>query len=211
MDSNLPFTEEELLEQEREDAGAGEVAPEDEEEPLPEIEMTIEEPSVEEDIFVKQPKLNKNGKPRKPMTQTQLDALKKARETASKKRTALKEARLLDKEIAKQTKAEVRRKKEDTLQNDEIVRSLVAEKTRHIQSATTWDEERLSSLMTKTIDTYMTTKRNEKEKRPPIPVSQPQFIPNPYYTKPPPAPAAKAPTPTRRPKNAMEELFGNLD
>ena len=218
-DSCLPFSEAEVNTQEAKDNGD---AP---------IEMTIKEADVDEseeepvDIFVKpvstkQPKLKKDGTPRKMPTPEQIAKLAAAREKGLEKRRAMKGAKELEKEIKKQERQEKIYDQEDKIRQDETVRKLVAERTREIQRGSTFDEDRLSALMERTIENFMVKKKAEKEKRPQHKVAEPpQYIPNPYYaqqmqqqqnqhvySKPIPIPGVRQVQ--RRARNAEEELFG---
>ena len=145
-DSCLPFSEAEVKDQEATDNG----------EVSSPIEMTIddkpeeEEEEVEEDIFVKptkQPKLKKDGTPRKMPTPEQIAKLAEARQKGLEKRRALKMAKDTDKEIKKQERQEKIQDQEDKLYQDEIVRKLVADKTRNIQRGSVFDEDRISALL----------------------------------------------------------------
>jgi len=221
-DACLPFSEAEILHEE-----ASEDAIEDE----PALSMTIEEPEgvkeVEPDIFIKpgkQPKLKKDGTPRKMPTPDQLVRLAEARKKGLEKRLQNKSARSIDKEIKKQEREEKKSSMEDKIHQDEIIAKLVAERTREIQRGSTFDEDRLSALMEKTIENFMVKKKAEKEKRPQHKIAEappPQMVPNPYYAQQmleqqrhnysaarPAQPVSRA---IRRPKNIEEELFGYMD
>ena len=218
-DSCLPFSEAEVKDQEATDNGEELMLIEAYDDNIS-YAAEIKEEEVEEDIFVKptkQPKLKKDGTPRKMPTPEQIAKLAEARQKGLEKRRALKMAKDTDKEIKKQERQEKIQDQEDKLYQDEIVRKLVAEKTRSIQRGSVFDEDRLSALMEKTIENFMVKKKAEKEKRPSQKVAEPpQFIPNPYYSqqmqfqeaqrhiapKPPARPVA------RRARNAEEELFG---
>jgi hypothetical protein len=173
--------------------------------------------------------LTKKGKPKRKMTEKQLDNLALAREKSKVKRAKTKEDRLkvdeakkIDSLIRKEEKRIAKEKKreeaDDALAQSEAVARLVAEQTKHIQSTSTWDEERLSALMDKTIDNFVARKRAEKEKPRQVVSNTPPVTYMPAYApmmvqqhqqqqqQQPDLPQPKA----RRKKNGntMEDLFG---
>ena len=142
----------------------------DEEEPEEESKdppkAVFEKPVVEEPVISK-----RTGKPKRKLTQQQLDNLKKAREKSQARRKELKEAKEIQKEqkkMARELKQEEKlRKKEE---QEEIIRLKAKMKTEAERHAT-WDEERLAGLMEKTIENYIKKKKSMK----PEPKT---FIPN---------------------------------
>ena len=121
----------------------------------------------------------KTGKPKRKMTEQQLENLKKARESSKARRGKVKEARELEK-ARKKMDIELRKQKklDKELEQDTSIalrqKIYQEEKTRAYKDAT-WDEERITNLMKTTIDSYIT----EKKKQKPVPKA---FIPaNPTY------------------------------
>ena len=152
------------------------------EEPVEEILPEIQEPNSksQEQIFEKaEPEVEiskKTGKPKRKLNQAQLDGLKKAREKSKLRRQQMKEA----KDIEKETKKMAREAKlEEKMQKQEEAEAIVrmkAEMKIQAEKSATWDEEKLSSLMMKTIDTYMEKKKAMKAK-PQVSIPNPQTMP----------------------------------
>ena len=196
----------------------------DEEEPEEESKdppkAVFEKPVVEEPVISK-----RTGKPKRKLTQQQLDNLKKAREKSQARRKELKEAKEIQKEqkkMARELKQEEKlRKKEE---QEEIIRLKAKMKTEAERHAT-WDEERLSGLMEKTIENYIKKKKAMKpEPKVYIPNNNLQYTNLPphaqtpvYYSQPPPQqyPATHGQPAVsmsrRKPQNntnALSSLFG---
>ena len=164
--------------------------------------------------------LNAKGKPRKrKMTEKQLANLKKAQEKSLVRRRELKAARDLEKaeKTAIKTLA-IERKLEKKL-GDEVKLKMAAkmreEAQEHARKNEVWDEARLSNLMEKTIDNYMTKRKAQKPKPREVipPPQQPaQYDPRQY------APAPRQPPQSYRPSynhtqqdltDPYTTLFGN--
>ena len=194
-----------------------------EEEILPEVDEPINK--SQEQIFEKaEPPVEiskKTGKPKRKLSQAQLDGLKKAREKSKLRRQQLKEA----KDIEKQTKKLAREAKlEEKLKKQEEAEAIVrmkAEMKVEAEKSATWDEEKLSSLMMKTIDTYMEKKKAMKAK-PQVSIPNPHQMPQkpidpmfyngygqqPQYTTQPqykPVPRLR-----KKPATPINTLFGNF-
>mgnify|MGYP003644568989 FL=1 len=226
--SVLPkINEEKLAEAEMMEKVSNEVLdPQPIEQPVEEILPEIQEPDnkSQEQMFEKaEPEVEiskKTGKPKRKLNQAQLDGLKKAREKSKLRRQQMKEA----KDIEKQTKKMAREAKiEEKMQKQEESEAIVrmkAEMKASAEKSATWDEEKLSSLMMKTIDTYMEKKKAMKAKpQVSIPKQQtphrpidPMFYngygqPNQYTTQPQYAPVPRL---RRKPATPINTLFGNF-
>ena len=129
---------------------------------------------TDEPMFVKpkpQPTVEiskRTGKPKRKCSEKQLANLKRAQEASRQKRSAVKEARELQKtakkmEIASRKKATFDKKMEE----DAIVemrRKIYLEESSRAKADATWDEERLTNLMTRTIGNYLDEKKKTKTK-----------------------------------------------
>ena len=106
----------------------------------------------------------KTGKPKRKLTEKQLLGLAKAREKSKARRMELKEAKQIDKEKKKiQREIKIEEKYAKKEEQESLIR-LKAQMKLDVEKNATWDEERLSSLMMKTIDTYMEKKKALKAK-----------------------------------------------
>lgn len=171
-----------------------------EEKPLSDIEddkeEEIEEPEPKQDDLFEKPKpvpkveiSKRTGKPKRKMNEKQLANLAKAQAASRKKRTAMKEAKEMEKtakrlEIEKRKKEKVEKRLEDEAMI-EYRRQVYLEESNKAKRDNTWDEERLTNLMTKTIGNYLDEKKRQKPK-------PREFIPNhsqqQYHQYPPTAP-----------------------
>jgi len=190
---DLKEEEEQIVEKVEENKKEGLEAIQEEEE---EEESTPPPPKKQEDIFNKPKKeikveiSKKTGKPKRKLTEAQLDNLRKAREKSQAKRKALKEA----KEIAEASKKEERRlKREEKLkkkEEEEAMINLKAKMYKEAQSKAHWDEEKLQKLIEKSIDGYIEKKKKQKpapkefipvqQAYPHLPPTAPQNIANSY-------------------------------
>lgn len=110
----------------------------------------------------------RTGKPKRKMNEKQLANLKKAQEASRKKRSAMREAKEMEK-TAKRLDLEKRKKeKVDKRLEDEAMieyrRQVYLEESNKAKKDNTWDEERLTSLMTRTIGNYLDEKKKQKPK-----------------------------------------------
>ena len=106
------------------------------------------------------------GKPKRKCSEKKLLALKKAQEASRIKRLANKEKRDLEKAAKRADIQERKQKKVEKEISDDVYMDLRAkiykeEKARAIKDAT-WDEERITALMTKTIGNFIDTKKKQK-------------------------------------------------
>lgn len=142
------------------------------------LEDDVEE-EEEEDIFIK-PKtpepvvLNKKGKPKRKLTEAQLANLAKAREKGLLKRKALAIAKKKDAEIKKLEKTKhIRARKAKAIEQEAMIAAMATDEVEQKEKAE-WDEERLVSLMNRTMDTYYNKRQEEKKKRATIPLDPAQ-------------------------------------
>ena len=196
-----------------------------------------DETDDEEEVIAKKPKKEifelpkieiskKTGKPKRKLTEKQLENLAKARAKSKTKRAALKEAN----DMEKATKKEMRKKEREARiikkEEQEALISMKAKLQDEANRNSTWDEERLQGLINKSIDNYIEKKKRAKPvpkvhipaqtaypQLPPqaqpqssyynAPSAQPQFYqkPIPQYRKAPP----------QSQYNPMETLFGTFN
>tara|TARA_R110002096_G_scaffold306636_1_gene501262 strand:- start:264 stop:1001 length:738 start_codon:yes stop_codon:yes gene_type:complete len=122
----------------------------------------FEKPEVEDKPAIEISK--KTGKPKRKLTQKQLDSLAKAREKSMARRAKVKEAKLIKKETKKlEREAKMEKKMEAKEEEDALIR-MKAEMQMEANKSATWDEEKLSNLMMKTIDSYVEKKKAMKAK-----------------------------------------------
>ena len=122
------------------------------------------------------------GKPKRKCSEKKLLALKKAQEASRIKRLANKEKRDLEKAAKRADIQERKQKKVEKEISDDAYMDLRAkiykeEKARAIKDAT-WDEERITALMTKTIGNFIDTKKKQKpvpKAHIPYPMTYPQM------------------------------------
>jgi hypothetical protein len=145
-------------------------AEDNKESPLPPIEEQEEEEQPEqEEIFIKPPpkkppRLNKNGKPRKALTDAQIENLRVAREKSATKRRALKEAKDIEK-AEKRLKREMAQEEKNTrIEEQNLKIRLAAQMKLDAEKAAHFSEERLAALMEKTLDNYIEKKKKMKPK-----------------------------------------------
>ena len=132
----------------------------------------------------------KPKKKKRVMSEQQLDNLKRAREKSMAKRKELKEARSMEAALKKDKRSKAR---EDKIAKKEEQDELILMKARLQEEASAkghWDEERLTSLMEKTLDSYMNKRKKERSipkttipspmQNPNVPAHQ-QFLDPKYY------------------------------
>tara|TARA_R110002072_G_scaffold88951_9_gene199436 strand:+ start:2125 stop:2805 length:681 start_codon:yes stop_codon:yes gene_type:complete len=149
-----------------------------EEEVKHEVKHQVE--TKQSDIFVKEEK-EKPRKKRKPMSDEQKEKLKFAREKSLDRRRALSEAKKLQKEMEKLSKKKVMEEKvAKRLEEDEMI-SFKAKIMNDAKANAGWSEDKLAELMSKTIDNYITKRKEQKPKpRVHIPAQNayPQYSPH---------------------------------
>ena len=182
-----------------------ETAPETEE-----LELKIEEPPVPQEELFDLPAPPKGKKKKKQLSEKQLANLAKAREKAAIKRKALAAAKKKERELElAEKKAHIKKRKARQLQQQAEIEAfsedLVMKKEKDM-----WNEEKLVSLMNRTMDTYFEKRKAEKEKRATIPVDpaiyanyQPGMPPQRSIPRPQPPPQQP-----RKLRNPYSEMFG---
>ena len=164
-------------------------------------EETTPKPLTDDDIFEKpkkhasklKMKIDEEPAPKKKkrvMSEQQLENLKRAREKSMAKRKELKEARTMEAALKKDKRSKAR---EDKIAKKEEQDDLILMKARLQEEASAkghWDEERLTSLMEKTLDSYMNKRKKERSipkttipapmQNPNVPAHQ-QFLDPKYY------------------------------
>ena len=171
-----------------------------EEKPMSDIEEEreddVEEPETKQDELFEKPKpgpkveiSKRTGKPKRKMNDKQLANLAKAQAASRKKRGAMKEAKAMEK-TQKRLELETRKKEkvDKRLEEEAMIeyrRQIYLEESNKAKNDNTWDEERLTNLMAKTIGSYLDEKKRQKPK-------PREFIPNhsqqQYHQYPPTAP-----------------------
>lgn len=186
--SILPISIEDIAAHEKEEAeeeSTGDLKMTIESEEVKEPEEVKESPNVSapeqepESIFEKPLEISKKtGKPKRKLTEKQLENLKKAREKSAAKRSALKGVKAIEKaekKLKRDLAMEERLKKK---QDEDIQIRLAAQMKLDAEKASHWSEDRLISLMEKTLDNYIDKKKKMKPKaRESIPHPTPQMPP----------------------------------
>ena len=179
--STLPIPIEQLKEMMEAEEQAEQTAQgkeEDNDEITIEVSETVhEEPSEEkeqEEIFEmpEEPKPKKKGK--KELSEKQLAALARAREAGIKKRQAKAAAKKKEAELYKLEKTKHIRARKKKQLDDEALIMAHAETEYEQKEKAAWDEERLVSLMNRTMDTYFEKRKKEKTHRTTVPVDPSQ-------------------------------------
>ncbi len=163
-------------------------------------------PPPQEELF----ELPSKGKKKKrQLSEKQLANLAKAREKAAIKRKALAAARKKDRELAlAEKKSHIKKRKARALQQQAEIEAYAEDEVMKKEQSM-WDEDKLVNLMNRTMDTYFTKRKAEKEKRAQFPVD-----PAVYANYQPGAPPQRSipkrqaqPTP-RKLRNPYSEMFG---
>ncbi len=224
---SLPFTPEELesINHEADDEESPtelKVIEEENEVEANEVEEPVEEEPAEEQANdpVEEPEIfeipKKPRKKRKPLTEETKkklrESLAKAREKSKQKRAALKVLR--QKEEAQEkaiAKKHIKARKQKKML-EEAHLEVNAEQTIFKEEQDLWNEEKITSLMNKTLDTYFTKRAEQKKTREQFPMGpqgQPTYMPQqPAYQQTQPQRAIPKPAPPRKPKNPYFEMFG---
>jgi hypothetical protein len=153
---------------------------EEEEAPLPSKKKKKDE------MFDKPEKVRiskKTGKPVKQLTEKQLDNLKMAREKGLAKRRALAEAKKKEEQVKKLEKTRhIRQRKAKKMEEEALIMAHAEEEVIEKEKSR-WDEEKLVSLMNRTLDTYMDKREKKKQLRTTIPAPAEGYM---YYPGQPP-------------------------
>ena len=202
MSDILPIAVEDLVDDEVESVDSK--TPEaDGEGVVMDIEDCVSEKKTEDDCFEKpnynEKALTAKGKPRKrKMTEKQLENLRKAQQKSVARRKEMKEAKDLEK-AEKMALKEIEMEKKLSKKMEGEVRlkmaaRMNAEAKESARKTETWDEDRLTALMERTLDNYVSKKRAMKPKpRETIPPPQPQPQYQPAYYQQPQRPQAYKP------------------
>ena len=226
---SLPFTQEQLDamndtepeppadQQENIEAEVEEVKEQPEEVEAEEEEEEPEAPAEPAEELFEMPK--KQRKKRKPLSDAQKsklrESLAKAREKSKLKRAAMKALRLKTEAAEKvEAKKHIKaRKKKKMLQDAHL--EVNAEESILRKEDEMWNEDRITSLMNRTLDTYFTKRKEEKKTREQFPMGpqgQPYYMPQqPAYNQQAPQRAIPKPAPPpapRTPKNPYFAMFG---
>jgi hypothetical protein len=229
---SMPFTEKELEEIATDDAPEEtkenlEVEVEEEEEQEEEQQAEPEEAEQEDQPIFEKPDYDKEDdlelpkkarKKRKPLseeTKAKLrESLAKAREKSKQKRAALKVLRQKNEAQEKaKAKKHIRERKKKKMIED-IHLEVNAEDSIIKEEQDMWNEDRITNLMNRTLDTYFKKRKEEKKTRETFPMGpsgQPYYMPQqPAYQQTQPQRAIQKPKPTapREPKNPYFKLFG---
>ena len=139
-----------------------EISLEKNEEVIEEADVPIKKKEIFEKPTIEISK--KTGKPKRKMTQSQIDGLKRAREKSAARRAALKEEKDIEKETKRLAREAKRAEKEDKSLHAQELITLKAKLASEAKAANTWDEARLTGLMEKTIENFISKKKAEKPK-----------------------------------------------
>ena len=133
------------------------------EQPKKEEVFDVPEPNYDEEPAVK---TKKKRKPLSEETKAKLrESLKKAREKSAAKRKALKINRMKKEAEAKaEKKKHIRERKARKMAQDAEL-EVEAETTIMKKEQDLWNEEKITNLMNRTLDTYFTKRQEEKKKR----------------------------------------------
>ena len=210
-----PTIEEDEEVEENEGAEQSEEEPEQvevkEEKPKEEL---FDMPNYDEEPAVK---TKKKRKPLSEETKAKLRAsLAKAREKSKEKRAALKEMRAKKAAEEKPVKKKHIRERKARKMAEEAELEVMAETNIMKKEQDLWNEERITSLMNRTLDTYFTKRQEEKKKREkfPMPAQQTNEYYVPHYPahnqqgyRAVPKPSPQPPKP-RKATNPYADLFG---
>lgn len=181
---------------------------EEEKKPVKKADELFDMPNYDEEG--EKPKGRKKRKPLSEETKAKLRiSLQKAREKSKIKRQQLKEARLKKEAEEKAIRKAHIKKRKAKKQQQEAELEVLAESNLIQKENDLWNEERITSLMNKTLDSYFQKRQEEKKKRehfqmpaqnnynymPNIPPQSQRAIPKP-------------PPPPRQPQNPYASMFG---
>ena len=208
--SSPTLKEEEEIEENQGEEEEEEIEEIKEEKPKEEI---FDMPNYDEEPAVK---TKKKRKPLSEETKAKLRAsLAKAREKSKEKRAALKELRAKKAAEEKAAKKKHIRERKARKMAEEAELEVMAENNIMKKEQDLWNEERITNLMNRTLDTYFTKRQEEKKKREKFPLPaqaqeyyMPHYPPQSQYGQraiPKPAPAPPKP---RKAKNPYADLFG---
>ena len=180
-------------------------------EPEPEenVKLTPREPEISpEDVVFDLPV--KPKKKKKQLSEKQLANLAKAREKAAVKRKAIAAAKKKERELElAEKKAHIKKRKAKQLQQQAEIEAFTEDIVMKKEQSM-WDEDKLVSLMNRTMDTYFEKRKAEKEKRAQIPVDPAVY--SRYQPGMPPQRSIPKPQPpqqqVRKHRNPYSAMFG---
>ena len=201
---------EEHAEQSEEEEEERPLSPIKEEQPKEEL---FEVPNYDEEPEVK---TKKKRKPLSEETKKKLrESLAKARTKSAEKRKQLKEMRATKAAEEKAIKKKHIRERKARKMNQEAELEVMAETNLIKQESDMWNEDRITSLMNRTLDTYFTKRQDEKKRREKFPMPaqnnnnyMPNMPPQSQYNQraiPRPAPVPQQP---RKSANPYADLWG---
>ena len=148
----------------------------DDEPALPSDDESIQQDEIfnmDEEIVEAKPDVEiskKTGKPKRKLTEKQLENLANARAKGLIKRRELALVKKKDRELAKLERTKhIRTKRAKQLEEEAQISALAQESVQKTEAAG-WNDEKLVSLMNRTMDTYFEKRKAEKTKREFIPV-----------------------------------------
>ena len=124
----------------------------------------------DEESEPERPISKKTGKPKRVLTEKQKECLAKAREKGLAKRRQLALVKKKDKEVRKAERTKHIREKRAKQEEEEAQIAALAHDQVQATEKAMWDEDKLTALMTRTMDTYFEKRRVEKTKRSHIPL-----------------------------------------
>ena len=117
----------------------------------------------EKELFDKKKEIEvKPKKKKRQLSEAQLENLKKARAKSAEKRKALKEARDMDKAEKKLIRDKAKDQRAAKRQEEDEFIEMKAKLRMDAEKAAVWDEDRLTSLIEKTLDRYAEKKKKAK-------------------------------------------------
>jgi hypothetical protein len=133
-------------------------------EPKEEVPVVKERDTSQEDIFVKDDgeASAKPRKKRKPMSEAQKEKLKIAREKSLARRREVSDAKKVQKESEKLLKKEKMEAKVAKRLEEDAMIAMKAKMMNDAKASSGWDEDKLVSLIGKTIDSYIEKKKTLK-------------------------------------------------
>lgn len=163
---DIPMIPEEEIEEPADEGITLEVT--EEEEPEEEESAPVIEESPPQDDLFDLPKSNKKKK--RQLSEKQLENLARAREKASIKRKAIAAAKKKEREIAlAEKKLHIKKRKARQLQNQAEIEAFAEDEVMKKEQSM-WDEDKLTALMNRTMDTYFEKRKEEKTRRQQFPV-----------------------------------------
>tara|TARA_R110000751_G_scaffold82701_5_gene166358 strand:+ start:1179 stop:1853 length:675 start_codon:yes stop_codon:yes gene_type:complete len=172
-DSTLPIPIE-TLKAMMEEEEAGEKAEEEITIEVNEVSEGTKEKEQDEIFEMPEEEETPKKKGKRQLSEKQLNALAKAREAGLKKRQAKAAAKKKEQELYKLEKTKHIRARKKKQLDDEALIMAHAETEYEQKEKAAWDEDRLVSLMNRTMDTYFEKRKKEKTHRTTVPMDPAQ-------------------------------------